>query len=70
MNQQELEYQRIDNNRNENIISRFRPPIEKYKYKQNISEDIDKYRANPNYNSENIGRREIIHKSNKKENKK
>lgn len=70
LNQQELEYQRIDNNRNENIISRFRPPIEKYKYKQNISEDIDKYRANPNYNSENIGRREIIHKSNKKENKK
>ena len=70
LNQQELEYQRIDNNRNENIISRFRPPIEKYKYKQNISEDIDKYRANPNYNSENISRREIIHKSNKKENKK
>ena len=70
LNQQELEYQRIDNNRNENIISRFRPPIEKYKYKQNISEDIDKYRTNPNYNSENIGRREIIHKSNKKENKK
>ena len=69
-NQQDLEHQRIDNNRNENIISRFRPPIEKYKYKQNISEDIDKYRANPNYNSENIGRREIIHKSNKKENKK
>ena len=70
LNQQELEYQRIDNNRNENIISRFRPPIEKYKYKQNISEDIDKYRTNPNYNSENISRREIIHKSNKKENKK
>lgn len=65
-NNYKIENIRKNYNRKQNNI-KHKIPRSKYTYKNNISEDIDYYRNNDNYNREedNIRSQEIYHKNNK-----
>ena len=67
LKQEKIKKENIRNERSESIKERFKAHTGKYTYKQNIEEDINKYRNNTNYNNEkgNISKREIIHKNSK-----
>jgi hypothetical protein len=67
LKQEKIKKESIRNERSESIKERFKAHTGKYTYKENIEEDINKYRNNANYNNEkgNISRREIVHKNSK-----
>ena len=67
LKQEKIKKENITNERSESIKERFKVHSGKYTYKENIEEDINKYRNNGNYNNEkgNISRKEIVHKNSK-----
>ena len=58
----------VSNPRNDSVTKKFKAHSGKYTYKENITEEINHYRNNSNYNKElnNIARKETVYKNTKK----